>query len=262
MATETDVTQTEAEQGAAEQGAGKDDAAQQTIPLGRFNEVVAKRRAAEAEAQKLRQQIEQLGAIDPDEYRTLKAAQEKAEQERLKKEGDFEALKNQLRETHQKAVEQKDAEIARYRTALERHLIEATAIAAIAEERGSAKLLLPHVVRRARMVEEDGEVRVEIMGANGEPMFTAEGERATIADVVREMKASDDYAGAFEASGKSGSGASGGSRAGRGGAVATLEQFDAISSAERTALYHENPDLYRTLMAQKRAAAERALLGH
>lgn len=231
----------------------------QAIPYERFQEVVNKRRTAETEAKKLRQKLEQLGDIDPDEYRTLKEQRQEAEAAKLKKEGDFEALKDQLKSKYQKELEARDSDLGRTRSALQKHLIEGTAIAAIAKEKGSAKLLLPHVVSRARMVEEDGEYRVEVLGANGEPMFNAEGERASIEDVVRELKASEDFLGAFEATGRAGSGAQGSQR--YSGGSLTLEKFDAMPTEEQASLYHENPELYRNMMRQKRSASERTLLG-
>jgi hypothetical protein len=68
-------------------------------------------------------------------------------------------------------------------------------------------LLLPHVQRLTRVVEQDGEYAVQIVDAKGDPRINAKGEPLTISDLIKEMKADVNiYGRAFEGSGLSGSG--------------------------------------------------------
>lgn len=58
------------------------------------------RQAAKKEADELRKQLESFKGIDAEEYKTLKAEREQAEQDRAKKAGEFEKLQQQLVQKH------------------------------------------------------------------------------------------------------------------------------------------------------------------
>lgn len=154
--------------------------------------------------------------VDPDEFQRLKTQAEERERERLKSEGDWKALEKQLREHHQKELEQRDGKIGTLSTALERRLIDAEATAAIAAAEGVTKLLLPHMKGRLRPVETDGDWRVEVLNAKGEP-WLKNGEPATIADLVAEFREDPEFGRAFKPSGNGGSGAGNGAAGGGSG---------------------------------------------
>lgn len=70
------------------------------------------RQKAKAEADDLRKQLEARQGIDPDEYKRLKESAEQAEQERARKAGEFDKLKDQLVTRYQADIEARDKKLA------------------------------------------------------------------------------------------------------------------------------------------------------
>lgn len=161
---------------------------------------------------------ERLGK-SPEEIEELLEAQARADEAKAEKAGEWDKLKAQMNEKHQSEIKAREDKIAAMRSALERHLVDAAATAAIASEKGVPDLLLPHVQRHVRVVEEDGEFAVKVVDAKGDPRVDGKGEPLTIADLVKEMKASEIFGRAFEASGNTGSGKQPGSGSGGTGTV-------------------------------------------
>src|SRR5690606_7438402 len=88
-----------------------------------------------------------------------------------------------------------------------RLLIDAEATSALAEAKGSVDLLLPHIRNAARVVErEDGSFGVEIASKEGGPRVNGSGQNMTIKELVQEMRQSEVFGRAFDASGQSGTG--------------------------------------------------------
>lgn len=157
--------------------------------------------------------------IDPEEARRLKAEAEKIEADKLKSKGDWETrekqLKDQLasdlqkREQHfQTELKAREDRIAKLQVSLEKSLIEAQATTAIAAAKGAPELLLPHVMRQVKIVEENGDFVVRVLDAQGQPRIAnVKGDPFTIANLVDEMKGIPIYGRAFDASGAGGSGA-------------------------------------------------------
>lgn len=165
-----------------------------------------KERKAAADAAKRAKQYEGLG-LSAEEIAELVEARKKAEEDKAKNAGEWDKLKNQLNEKHQNELKQRDQSVASMKATLEKYLINSQAVSAIAAEKGIPELLLPHVQRFTRVVEQDGEYAVQIVDAKGDPRINAKGEPLTISDLIQEMKADVKVFGrAFEGSGQSGSG--------------------------------------------------------
>lgn len=163
------------------------------------------RKAAEAAAKAVKA-WQKLGKT-PDEIEELLAERAKAEEDRAKSAGEWDKLKASLNEQHAKALEEERGRVSAMRSTLEKYLINAQAVSAIAAEKGIPELLLPHVQRFTRVVEQDGEYAVQIVDAKGDPRINAKGEPLTISDLIQEMKSDVKVFGrAFEGSGQSGSG--------------------------------------------------------
>ncbi len=131
-----------------------------------------------------------------------------------------------------KAAEDK---VGTMRGSLERYLVESAAKSAIAEAKGNVKLLLPHVRANCRVVEENGDYLVRVVDSDGEPMSDGKGGYLDIGGFVQQMKKSDDFASAFEAEEKGGSGSEGGQQRPPRGAVKSYslsEWQTKISSAK------------------------------
>lgn len=164
---------------------------------------------ANKEAAERRKALEKLDGIDPERYAEL----EKAEQDRAthdaEAKGQWDKLRVQMAENHQKDLDAERGNSGRYRTALEQHLVDAQATVAIVDAKGVPQLLLPHVKGRVKVIEQDGQFTVQVLDAQGNPMVVdAAGTPATIKSLVEHMKADPIFGRAFEGSGASGGGAS------------------------------------------------------
>ncbi|HEY6400417.1 MAG TPA: hypothetical protein VI479_03345, partial [Blastocatellia bacterium] len=167
----------------------------------------------------LEKSLKGFEGIDPEEAKRLKAEAEKIEADKLKSKGDWDAREKQLkeqlaadlqkRETHfQTELKSRDDRIVKLQTSMEKSLIEAQSTTAIAAAKGSPELLLPHVMRQVKIVEENGDFVVRVLDAQGQPRIAnVKGDPFTIANLIDEMKGNQIYGRAFDASGAGGSGA-------------------------------------------------------
>lgn len=174
----------------------------------------------------------------PEEIQELLEAQRRAEEEKALKGGEFEKLKQQIIEQHKAELAKKDERLGAMTKTLERHLVDAAATAAIAAAKGVPGLLLPHVRSSVKVVEDNGEFKVQVVDASGSPRVNGQGNPLSIADLVGEMRQSDVYGRAFEPNGTSGGGAGqGGNGGGSGGGKRTITraQFEALPIEQRQA---------------------------
>ncbi len=155
---------------------------------------------------------EQLGK-SPDEIKEMIEAANKAEEEKLNRAGEWTKLKDQMNAKHQEElkavaakVDAKDQQIVSMRKSLERHLVDAQATAAIATHKGVPDLLLPHVQKHVKVIEDGDNYFVRVVDAKGDPRVNGKGDPLSIEDLVNEMKSTDIFGRAFEGSGQSGSG--------------------------------------------------------
>jgi len=131
-------------------------------------------------------------------------------------------------------ISERDAKLAMMQNALERSLIEAQATSAISELKGTPALLLPHVMQRVKIFEEDGDYTVRVLDAQGQPRIAdVKGTPFTIRNLIEEMRNDPIFGRAFEASGTGGSGASNGNKAGGNAKAMSRKSFDALSPAQR-----------------------------
>jgi len=174
----------------------------------------AKASAAEREAAKFK------GIGDPEKARQLLSDAEKNEQDRLKAQGDWEAREKQLQELFDKKSEQYEAEATRLRAALDKHLVEAAGTSSIAGAKGSPILLLPHLVKAVKVVQEGDEFVARVVDDKGNPRFAdTKGTPMSIDQLVEEMRQKKEFQRAFEPSGNGGSGGPPVMAAGVGGGV-------------------------------------------
>jgi hypothetical protein len=167
----------------------------------------------------LRAIAEQFKDIDPAKARDALTKIRELDEQTLLDKGEFDTLKKQLLDQHENEKKQllekhvgevktRDDRIGKLTSALERRLVDAEATTAIAEAKGAPILLLPHVRSQIKVVEEDGEFIAKVVDGQGNPRIgDAAGKPMSIPQLVDEMKKSDQYARAFDASGAGGSGA-------------------------------------------------------
>lgn len=164
-----------------------------------------KERKAAAEAAKRAKEYEGLG-LTAEEIAALVEEKKKKDENDAKRAGDFEKLKAQMNEKHAAELKAREDAVSRMRGTVEKYLINSEATAAIAAEKGIPDLLLPHVQRFVKVVEQDGDYLVQVVDTKGDPRVNGKGEPLTISDLVKEMKSNEIFGRAFEGSGKSGSG--------------------------------------------------------
>ncbi len=162
-------------------------------------------RTARKALEKKQKQWEAIGK-SPEEIAALTAAHEESERAKLEKKGEYDKMLAQVREQNQKVLDAKEAQINGLRGFIDTTLVEGDAARAIAEHKGSIKVLLPHVRAQTKVVEEDGKFRVVVVNDKGEPRVNGEGKPLAISDLVAEMKQSQDFGRAFEGTGHSGGG--------------------------------------------------------
>ena len=177
---------------------------------------------------KLAAKLDELKDVDPEEYRKLKAATAEAEEKKAKDAGQFDTLKQQLIEKHNGDLKKVQLELDTDRAFIREVLADSVATKELAAAGGNAKLLLPHVLKQIDVVRgDDGKYSAVVKDAKGNVRIgNAQGAPMTIAELVAEFKASEDYAAAFSGSGASGSGAAGSSTAaGAAGTVRSRKDF-------------------------------------
>lgn len=166
---------------------------------------LSKERKAREELQKTVRRWEKLGKSD-EEIADLIEAAAKAEEDKANKAGEWDKLKAKMVAKHEADIKAERDKTAAMQKMLEHHLVDAAAATAIASAKGTPELLLPHVQRQVRVVEEHGEFSVKVVDARGEPRVNAKGDPLSIAELVSEMRQSEIFGRAFEGTGQSGSG--------------------------------------------------------
>jgi hypothetical protein len=197
----------------------------------------------------LERQVVKFKDLDPEKAREALAKLAEFENIDPTKEADkiantkFEAAKRQLLEKHAAELQTiKDREGHLTRT-VEGLMVDQVATAALAEAKGSVELLLPHVQRHTRVKEIDGKFKVEVVDAEGNARIAnGKADPMTIKDLVAEMKASETFGRAFDASGQTGSGMHPGGN-GAGGAGRQKGNFGGSKEERVAALKAKFPGL-------------------
>jgi len=192
-------------------------------------------------ADKLKALEGQLSGIDLEKAKKALADADKAEQERLKTQGDWESREKQITEKYQAEIKTREDRLAQQQRSIEKHLVEAQAVAAIAAAKGVPELLLPHVKASIKVFEENGEFVAKVVDAQGNPRIAdVKGTPLSIAGLVEEMKGNQIFGRAFEGTGAGGSGAQPNTSGGNGGAkTKTRAEFEQLSHGDRAKFMKE-----------------------
>lgn len=117
-----------------------------------------------------------------------------------------ESLKAEFEETLKKTVGEKDEQLTKMQRSLQKNMIEREAIAALSKHKGSTELLLPHVISKLALVEDDGELVVRVVDKDGDPISDGKGGYKSVEQFVSEMRTDEKFSRAFDASGRTGTG--------------------------------------------------------
>lgn len=117
-----------------------------------------------------------------------------------------EAAKKALAEGHAKEIEKHTQRNQGLQAQLYTQLVENEATAAIAEAKGVPRLLMPFVREQVKVAEENGELRVNVVNAQGEVRYGMTGSPMSIKELVAEMKGQEEFGRLFESEERGGGG--------------------------------------------------------
>lgn len=158
----------------------------------------------------------------------------------------------ELTRQHETEVKSRDKRIEHLTATLESVLVDQQLDAAIVKHKGIPELLRPMLRPRVKVVEKDGEFETKVVDAKGQQEYVIRDNKpvpATIEDLVAKTKADPLFGRAFEASGRSGSGAESGERGGAGGAANPWLRAT-FNLTEQMRLLKSDPSLAAALKAQ------------
>ena len=138
-------------------------------------------------------------------------------------------LKAEFDETLRKTVGEKDEALTKMQRSMHKHLVEKEAIAALAKHKGSTDLLLPHVISKLGLIEQDGEYVVRVLDKDGDPAGDGRGGFKSVDQFVAEMRADEKFSRAFDSTGKSGTGSKPFTSGKGGGSDAPMTSVNKIS---------------------------------
>ena len=148
--------------------------------------------------------LKDMGDIDPEEVERLRAESE----ERAEKDGDVERKLTLAQKKFDREKAELETKVLARDKKIHQLVAENVATEAITEAGGKPKVLLPHILASTKVVEEDGDfVAIVVDGKGNERPAKSGDKRFTLKDLVLEVKADEDFAGAFDGTGASGSGA-------------------------------------------------------
>lgn len=202
------------------------------------HEKAARRSAAQkaADAKKW----EELGKT-PEEIKELLEAQANAEEDRLKKAGDFDSLKAQLESNHAAELAKREERISALTKQIEKLMYSDQVKTVLADKdvEGNPTLLMGPLRDRVKIEEdsETGEFRMTVLNADGHPMLNSSNQPATLKDLALQFKSDENYAGAFKGVNQSGGGTP--NKQG-GGAPINGKKRGEMTTSEKTAFIREH----------------------
>lgn len=187
--------------------------------------IKANRDEALAEAKRAKAALKAYDGVDPQKFKELSEAAQKAEEEAARKSGNWDAQKAQMTAAHQKELAAATAGRDKLSKALERRLVDAELTRAIAAKKGDPDLLLPYARQFVRVKETDDDYEGYIADERGNPLI-ADGKGTPMTfDSFVEQNLMSKFPRAFEGSGSSGGGAAK-SSAGGGGVMRSIPAGD------------------------------------
>lgn len=148
--------------------------------------------------------------LTADQIAEMKKAADDAEAKKATAAGDFQKIQAQRDEAHKKELDTLTAKLGKRESFIEKVVKENVARQALAPVAHSVDLLLPHVLKSVKVIEdpETGEFSAVVVDAKGNPRMDPKdyNNPMGIGTLVEEMSKSDAFAPAFKGTGSSGSG--------------------------------------------------------
>jgi hypothetical protein len=199
----------------------------------------ASRVKAEAEANKLKEQVEEIQA-------ELEAMREKSKEGGKKgDQKDVEALEKSWQAKLAKKEKELGDKVTSLSTLLQKQLVDSVAMTMASTLAGTnAELLLPHIQRRLAAEISDGAAITKVLGADGTPSAL------TVEELQKEFLSNEKFSSIVIGSKASG-GSAGGRKGSGGGAPKKLSE---MSATEEAKFANENPTEYRQMIEKESAA--------
>lgn len=160
-----------------------------------------------------------------------------------RKAGDIDALEKSWKAQHQAAKDEGAAEVNKFKSKMEKLLVNDVATQLAVELTKSVKIMLPHIKARLK-AEFDGEDAItRVLDANGKPSALS------LEDLKKEFRANPDFADIIIGSKASG----GGARGGNGGGAS--KKLSEMNDAERIEFSKNDPEGFKRAVAEQRTAA-------
>lgn len=166
-------------------------------------------------AKQYKSQLRQFENIDLSEIQALKEAEQKRQDELAARRGEFDKLLEKKQAKWQEELQSRDTRVKELEGRISDLLRDQEARKALAAHEANVDLLLPHVLGKVSLIEEDGRHLAVVVGDEGAPRLNDDGAYMTISQLVAEMAEDKRYAGAFPATVKTGGGATTTGSAGR-----------------------------------------------
>lgn len=131
------------------------------------------------------------------------ADQKKLEDEKLIATANWDKLKNDMTNSHEKSIKKvtkdKDGIIKGLRSALDSELVENVALKEIEKVNGSQVLLMPHIKNNIQTFQDDqGKYQTKVVDISGKDRMNVEtGNPMSVGELVSEFQANEQFAGAF-----------------------------------------------------------------
>lgn len=175
-----------------------------------FNTTRTNLTAAQTESMQRRQALEawtaNSGVTSADELKVKidKMTQDLSDGKKINPETIRAELAGQFEAKQAATIAERDAMEA----SLKEYLLDSAALGAIAEQKGNATLLMPHIQNQAQVIKDPvtNKYRAVAVNANGEPLPDTDGGWLSIAKLVERMKANKDFAACFTVTPPSGGG--------------------------------------------------------
>ncbi len=158
----------------------------------------------------LKTRADVIGERTPEEVAADLEFATKAREDAQRKAGEFDTLKLDMAKRHAGEIEKVKSETTRLQGKLFDILGKREAEKSIEAKGGSKPLLLPHIEKQIRVVEEDGEYVARVVDSKGNVRIgDGKGTPMSIEQLVEEFRANADYGPAFKPTDSSGSGSRG-----------------------------------------------------
>lgn len=191
--------------------------------------------------------LEAFKGLDPEKVKEAMTAAEKAEADKHRQAGDWEArekaLRDQMAKEHTAILEPLQTKLKQLETGLFRSVAERDALEAMGKPdvKGNSALLLPVILPELEVQTIEGRQVTVVKGPDGKPRYRmTDNALFTVEDRLKELRAKPEYGGAFEGTGTGGTGADRGGGSGGKPVVqltdqkSFLAQVDKIASGEVT----------------------------